>query len=382
MIFDGEISFDPAGDFAAILAGVPAKWVVYLMSDGNGLPVQLLCVKNLRASLQRRLGENEQIGPSKRIGYRELVRKIAWRRVDSAFEADCVYLDAAREIFPQTYRGMLAFKETWFLHVSAADRFPRYVKTNNPTNSAGDFLGPIKDKDAAGRLIELVEDAFDLCRYYNILVEAPNGRACAYKEMGKCPAPCDGTISMDEYRAAIARSIDVLRNPAPYLAEQNQQMQRASADLNFERAAKIKSHIERINRLHAGQYSLLRSISDFSFVSLQRGPRAKCAKLFLITPTMIDEPLCICYSPNNWAEIFNFLSHRKNSASSSALDQAAAERLAIVASHLFMPKKQGVFLAWSDVNEATLARAYRQLGKQKESPDSVDEGMVKDLQSL
>ncbi len=67
--------FDPAGDFEAFLRSVPARWVVYLLDDADDRPVQLLCVKNLRASLKRRLGGDETIGLSKRVNYRELVRR-------------------------------------------------------------------------------------------------------------------------------------------------------------------------------------------------------------------------------------------------------------------------------------------------------------------
>src|SRR5439155_16195446 len=119
-----------------------------------------------------------------------------WRRVDSAFEADVVYLAAARELFPRTYRGMIGFRPAWFVHVNPEHNFPRYVKTIDATTRAGLLLGPLEDKHDAARLIEIIEDSFDLCRYYHVLVEAPNAMACAYTQMGKCPAPCDGSISM------------------------------------------------------------------------------------------------------------------------------------------------------------------------------------------
>src|SRR6202453_3323201 len=86
--FDHRVAFDPAQDFEQFLKLVPAKWVVYLLADEHDAPVQLLCVKNLRYSLKRRLGGDEMIGPTRRVNYRDLVRHIHWRRVDSAFEAD------------------------------------------------------------------------------------------------------------------------------------------------------------------------------------------------------------------------------------------------------------------------------------------------------
>src|SRR5881394_3453159 len=89
-LFTFRADFDPAADFEPFRKLVPAKWVVYLMAHADDRPVQLLCVKNLRYSLERRLGvdDEQQQGPNRRVNYREIVRRIYWRRVDSAFEAD------------------------------------------------------------------------------------------------------------------------------------------------------------------------------------------------------------------------------------------------------------------------------------------------------
>ena len=60
-VFDASAAFDPAEDFEKWLKHIPARWAVYLMRDASDSPVQLLCVKNLRASLKRRLGGDETI---------------------------------------------------------------------------------------------------------------------------------------------------------------------------------------------------------------------------------------------------------------------------------------------------------------------------------
>src|SRR5882724_6930451 len=170
-LLEGYATFDPAGDFEQFLHGVPARWVVYLFSDADDRPLPLLCVKNLRASLKRRLGSDEQTGPTKTVNYRDAVRHVRWRRVDSAFEADWLYYEAARAVFPRTYQAMLGFRPAWFVHVNPNTPFPRYVKTIE-LSRPGVYIGPVDDKHAAARLIELGEDVFDLCRYYNVLVEA------------------------------------------------------------------------------------------------------------------------------------------------------------------------------------------------------------------
>jgi excinuclease UvrABC nuclease subunit len=384
-MLDHEIAFDPAADFEAFLREAPAKWAVYLFADADDNPLQLLCVKNLRYSLKHRL-QGETISLTKRIDYREIVRKIHWRRVDSAFEADWVYHDIARQIFPESYQGMVGFRPAWFIHVDPDADFPRYVKTIKPTEKPGVYVGPLEDKHAAARLIELIEDAFDLCRYYNILLEAPRGRACAYKEMGKCPAPCDGSISMEQYHRMIEWSAATLADASEMIHQQNDRMKHAAAELRFETAAKIKAFIDQLSHLGKGAFRHARLLRDFAYITLQPGPKAGSAKLFLILPGLIEEIADISAEPARPSELLPTIFALAGEFSQSTLDTPGVERIGIVAHHLFSPKRsQGVFLPIADLADPSgkaLLKAYRTVAK-VEQPEEVEaEGVVKELQAM
>ncbi|HEY1629301.1 MAG TPA: hypothetical protein VGF52_05550 [Tepidisphaeraceae bacterium] len=381
-ILTQRIAFDPLADFEAFLKDVPAKWAVYLMSDESDRPVQLLCVKNLRYSLKRRLGEGAMVGMSKRIDYRSLVRNVHWRRVDSAFEADAVYLEAARQFFPQTYRGMHGFSPAWFLHINPDANFPRYTKTINLDIQTGLLIGPIQDKHYAGKLIEEVVDWFDLCRYYNILVQSPDARACAYKEMGKCPAPCDGSISMDHYRFMVQWSANTLVSPRELIQQNTQRMQAAAKDLHFEIAGKIKAYIDSLSTLGKGAYRYVRLLRDFQYLAIQRGPRDNTAKIFLITPGDIQEIACMI--DENPAGVLQQAFSLAPSRPVNSLDDIGAERLAVAAWHLFEPKAiRGAFLPLDSIDEKQLTKAFRDVQKQKkEETLEESEGVVKELQML
>jgi excinuclease UvrABC nuclease subunit len=384
-ILDQQIDFDPSADFEAFLRQAPAKWAVYLFADADDNPLQLLCVKNLRYSLKRRL-QGETISLTKRIDYREIVRKIHWRRVDSAFEADWVYHDIARQIFPESYQGMVGFRPAWFIHVDPDADFPRYVKTIKLTEKPGVYVGPLEDKHAAARLIELIEDAFDLCRYYNILLEAPHGRACAYKEMGKCPAPCDGSISMEQYHRMIEWSAATLADPSEMIHQQNDRMKQAAAELRFETAAKIKAFIDQLSQLGKGAFRHAGLLHDFAYITLQPGPTGGSAKLFLILPGLIEEIADILTEPDRPSELLRTIFTLAGEFSQSTLDTPAVERIGIVAHHLFSPKRsQGVFLPVSELADPSgkaFLKAYRTVAK-VEQPEEVEaEGVVKELQAM
>jgi hypothetical protein len=382
-ILDHRVDFDPTGDFEAFLRLAPAKWAVYLLADEHDHPLQLLCVKNLRWSLKRRLQGDEPLLLSKRVNYRQIVRRIHWRRVDSAFEADLIYHDIARQIFPESYQGMVGFRPAWFIHVNPQTRFPRYVKTTDLLGKSGLHIGPVEDKHAAARLIELVEDCFDLCRYYNILIEAPNARACAYKEMGKCPAPCDGSISMDQYYRMIEWSLEALSDPREIIRDQTARMNQASAELRFEMAAKIKAFIDELSQFKKGPFRHAAPLNEFAFIALQPGPIAGSAKLFLILPGLIEELLDLLSEPARPSELLGVIFTAADRHAATPLDQPAIERIGIVAHHLFSPKQvQGVFLRLSDLTEKTLVKAYNDLRRQKQPAESEGEGVLKELQAM
>jgi excinuclease UvrABC nuclease subunit len=372
--FDHAIDFDPAGDVAAFLKTAPAKWAVYLMADAEDRPVQLLCVKDLRHSLERRLGQDVSEERTKRVDYRDLVRRVHWRRVDSALEADLVYWSAARSLFPNGYQGIMANRPSWFVHVDPSAVFPRYVRTTDVAIPTGELIGPIEEKQGAQKLIQLAEDAFDLCRYYNVLTEAPHGKACAYKEMGRCPAPCDGTVSMDRYREMVAASCHAMVDPSAEVAAETRRMNDAAAELRFEQAGKIKARIDLLSQFAAGPFRHARRIQDFQYLAVQRGPREGTAKLFLITPGSAEEVAGLIAEPESSSDLLREILTLAADRARLPLDATATERVGLVAHHLFLPKQQqGVFLRIAELENNSLARAYRELKKQKE-PDATGEG--------
>jgi excinuclease UvrABC nuclease subunit len=383
-VFDCRLAFDPDADFEAFLKQAPAKWVVYLLADADDRPVQLLCVKNLRYSLKRRLGGGgEGIGPSKRVNYRDLVRRVHWRRVDGAFEADWLYYEAARVCFPDTYQGMVGFRPAWFVHVNADAEFPRYTKTTELVRRAGSLFGPLEDKQAAGKLVQLVEDAFDLCRYHHILVESPNGRACAYKEMGKCPAPCDGSISAGQYRQLVRWSVRAIEEAPEFIRDQEQRMRDAAAELRFETAGKIKQFVTQLEQFGKGPFRHARRLEDFAFVALQHGPRPGTAKVFLIAGGRIEEILGIVGEPLNPAAVLRVALERAAGWIPDSLGGADVERIGIVTHHLFSGKHRGVFLRLDTIDEKAVLKGFRELGKQAQPPEEAEgEGVMKELQSF
>lgn len=267
----------------AQLREVPEKPAVYMLATEDDRPVLLASGLAVRGILRRRLGEpihesdeDEEAGRprrSKRADLRPLVRKLYLQPTCSPFETDLHYLWLAKQLYPKSYRGLFRTRYCWMVHCDPAAEFPRLVTTAKFTPPAGVRLGPLPDKHAANRLGDLLTDLFDLCRYYQILLQAPQGQACAYKEMGRCPAPCDGTVSMEHYRgqveAALAFAADRGR---AWRAEAEREMAGAAKALDFERAGAIKSQLGRAADIDAPKYRWLMDLQRMDFLVVQPGP--------------------------------------------------------------------------------------------------------------
>jgi len=338
---------------------LPTRWAVCLLADAEGRPVQLLTFKNPRVSLKHRLEEIPADVRSRRVRLAEVVRQIHWRRVDSRFEAEWVYLEAARHFFPQTYRELAPAAPAWFAHVDPDAAFPRYTRTDKPGAAQGQYFGPLEDRAAAARFIELVEDAFELCRYYNVLLAAPAGRPCAYKEMGRCAGPCDGTISMDAYRQLVHFSADALADPAPLIEQTRQRMAAAAAELRFESAGKIKAYLDNLLALHKGPFRHVRPLDRLNYLCLTTGPKEHQAKAFVFANGQITESAGIVNIDQPQVELAQLV----RSVPLPPADPArAAEHFGLLARHLFSTKADRArFIELADLNENALATALREL---------------------
>lgn len=359
---------DDGGESADWLKGLPAKRAVYLLSDGEDRPVQLLCVGNLRASVRRRLLGAEEAGPSKRVDYRAIARFVHYRRVDSDLESDLVYLDAARSLFPGRYSELIGFRPSVWVHVDPAAAFPRFVRTTDLSPRAGVLVGPVEDLGSAAGLVERMESAFDLCRHYHILVEAPNGKACPYKDMGRCPAPCDGSIGMDRYREMVGYGLRVLLDPADAVRQRELRMKQAARELKFELAGRIKQYVDELSELGKGPWRHVRRLEDFQFVVLVPGPAAggggPRVKVLLVTPGVVTEEFGVMGEVAHVGELLRHLLEEAERRRGLGVDSAGAERMAVVSQHLFRPKRTtGVFLPLSELDERGLRAGLREAGK-------------------
>lgn len=247
-LFDQQAAWleRPTGAEFGALPGAPA---VLLLLDADARPVQLATTQNLRRFCEFRLVRAPDDG-ARRADLGAVVRLLRWRRVSSPFEARWYYYLAARVLHPRTYRKLVSFGPAWFL-ARAESVAPEIQITSRVFETAGEYVGPWMTERQARADLEALWDVFDLCRYPEQLRRAPRGERCAYAEMGRCDAPCDGSVALAVYGARVAAAWAFARGDRAGLAPLEAEMRAAAADLKFERAGVLKARLAAAARWEA-----------------------------------------------------------------------------------------------------------------------------------
>ncbi len=129
------------------------------------------------------------------------------------------------------------------------------------------YFGPFPSAGAVREGMALLQKVF-LLRTCENSVFAHRSRPCMLHQIGRCTAPCVGLIGEAEYREDVESAALFLRGKAGEVLTQLQaQMEAAAVALEFERAARIRDKIARLQQLQARQFVESATAGDVDVVA-------------------------------------------------------------------------------------------------------------------
>lgn len=271
------------------LKALPGCAAVLLLVDVEGRPVQLLATQQLRRLLLSRLGP-ESDAQSPRTDLRPIVRGVRWRQVWSAFEGDWQYYRLARRLHPEDYRKRIAFGPAWFLRVDWNADVPEIDVAARVWQDPGLFAGPWPTERAARQTLEGLRDLFDLCRYPEQLRKTPAGQRCAYFDMGRCDAPCDGTAPPGPMIERTRAAWDFVCGGAErWLREATERMHAAAREQRYEAAALLKRQIAFATDWLRDQAEMVAPMHEHAWLLLVPATRRRAFKPFLLRDGALED---------------------------------------------------------------------------------------------
>ena len=289
------LEFQPENDldFFSLLPAQPA--VCLIEARQPTAESHLIRTADLQRRLRRLLGLPDP--SSKRLNLREFAKGIRYRVTGSAFEQSLTFYANAKEIFPQRYQKLMRLRSPAMLKVNLRNAYPRCYATRhisvdeNGVSASGVYYGPFPSRRFAQTFADKMLDFFKVRRCQIKIRRDPSFPGCIYSEMKMCLAPCFAGCTKEEYGAEVDRLVKFLETSGGSLGEGfEQEREKASEDLDFERAAAIHKKIEKLDDVLRGRPEIVRRIQELDAVILQRTTEEHTIGMYALRNGRLAEP--------------------------------------------------------------------------------------------
>lgn len=270
-------------DFEYHLKNLPDKPGVYLMKNKLGEVIYVGKAKILKNRV-RQYFQNSKNHSEKVKAMVSHISEFEYIITDSEMEALILECNLIKKYSPR-YNILLKDDKYYpFIKITLKEDFPRVFVTRNYVNDGGKYFGPYPDAKSVYEVVELIKSIFPL-RTCKLLIkeEGKPVRPCLNYHIGKCKAPCAKHINKKEYGQMIHEIIDILtgRDKALFY-KLKEDMEKASEELNFEKAAILRDKIKAIEVVIEKQKIVSNNFNNEDYINIYKDEKDTCVQIFFL----------------------------------------------------------------------------------------------------
>ncbi|MGQ5425419.1 excinuclease ABC subunit UvrC [Thermophilibacter sp. ZX-H3] len=283
------------------VARVPTDPGCYLWKDGKGEVVYVGKAKNLRARMRQYVtlqDDREKIPLMMQV-----VRSFDYVVVGSEHEALVLERNLIAQYHPYFNVDFKDDKSYPYIAITESDVFPAIKYTREKHRKGTRYFGPYTDARAARETIDTLRKVIPICmatcvewkRARRLLEKSPEQasvanlmlaercRPCFDYHVGRGPGVCAGMIDTVEYARHVRQVENFLRgNRSQVVGELTEQMREAAADLDFERAGRLKARLDGLDALDDRQQVVFSSSVSADLIGFYREETISCACVFAV----------------------------------------------------------------------------------------------------
>ena len=299
-----SFSSEPSDDLVSIreqVDQVPTDPGCYLWKDGSGKVIYVGKAKNLRARMRQYV--TLQDDRAKIPLMMQVVCSFDYIVVENEHEALVLERNLIAQYRPYFNVDFKDDKSYPYIAITESDTFPAIKYTREKHKKGTRYFGPYTDSYAARQTIETLRKVVPICsatcvewkRAKSLLEKDPDGaavanlllakkgRPCFDYHVGKGPGVCVGAIDTVSYAKNVRQVENFLRgNRSEIVSELKDQMQEAAADLDFEKAARLKSRLTSLSDLDDRQQVTFPTSVNIDLIGIYREETISAACVFVV----------------------------------------------------------------------------------------------------
>ncbi len=237
-------------DIQEELKKLPGKPGVYIMHD----EADHIIYVGKAISLKNRVRQYFQSSRNKGVKIEQMVTHITrfeYIVTDSELEALVLECNLIKEHRPKYNTMLMDDKAYPFIKVTVEEVFPRIMLARQIVKDKAKYFGPYTSAGAVKDTIDLIRKLYHI-RSCNRKLPADIGkeRPCLNYHIHQCDAPCQGYISMEEYRKSIDEIVHFLNgNYDLILKKLEKKMEDASEAMEFEKAIEYRELLSSVRKI-------------------------------------------------------------------------------------------------------------------------------------
>lgn len=281
---------------------LPLKPGVYLMKDKSGKIIYIGKAKALRNRVSQYFGSHKSHG-EKVIKMVSLVRDFEYIVCDSEYEALMLECSLIKQHMPK-YNILLKDDKGYHYIKVTKGEWPTISAAMQKENDGNEYLGPYYSSYIVRQTVESARKAFLLPSCSKQLGNKKlNKRPCLNYYIKNCSAPCCSMIKHSDYLDSVQNALKFIKSGSgASLQELKEQMQTASDNFEFERAAILRDRIFAIEKITEKQKVVSSTYKNQDVIAAVNDKGTICFEVFefrngdlvdrreFVEP-LIDEPI-------------------------------------------------------------------------------------------
>ncbi len=257
---------------------IPLQPGVYLFKDQDGRVIYVGKAKILRNRLRSYFQSPDHLLPKVKA---MMMRVADFDYVVSSSEVEALILENNLiKAYQPRYNILLRDDKTYPYIKISADKFPRISMVRESKDKVSRYYGPYTDAGNIKQTLKLLNHVFSLRTCKNLKEQT---RPCLNYDLGQCLAPCSGQVNEIDYQLAVQGVIDFLEGRSHHLlALKEAEMHAAAANLEFEKAARLRDEIKAIKALDARQQVIFDHPYVIDAIAMIAGEKQNLALVFKI----------------------------------------------------------------------------------------------------